>query len=157
MALFGGAYFSNRAKAFLFPLLTLWLSDLLLNRFLYYHQWRWFFEGFYWTYGAFALMVITGYLLIKKVNIKNIVLASLVVVFIHWIVTDLGLWLEGTMYPKTAAGWWACLVAAIPFELSVLLSTLLYSTIFFGLFEWMQRRYPQLIPVTHQSRSKNLS
>lgn len=157
MALFGGAYFSNRAKAFLFPLLTLWLSDLLLNRFLYYQQWRWFFEGFYWTYGAFALMVITGFLLIKKVNIKNIVLASLAVVFIHWILTDLGVWLEGTLYPKTAAGWWACLLAAIPFELSLMLSTLLYSTIFFGLFEWMQRRYPQWIPVTHQTSANNLS
>jgi hypothetical protein len=29
MALFGGCYFENRWKAFLVPLLTLWLSDLL--------------------------------------------------------------------------------------------------------------------------------
>jgi hypothetical protein len=153
MALFGGAYFSNRAKAFLFPLLTLWLSDLILNRFLYYQQWRWLFEGFYWTYGAFVLMVIAGYLIIKKVNLKNIVLASLAVMLIHWIITDLGFWLEGTLYPKTAAGWWTCLVAAIPFEMTLLAGTLLYSGIFFGVFEWMQRRYPLLKPVTHSSDS----
>ncbi|HET7819717.1 MAG TPA: DUF6580 family putative transport protein, partial [Bacteroidia bacterium] len=31
MALFGGCYFADRWKAFLLPLLTLWLSDLLLS------------------------------------------------------------------------------------------------------------------------------
>jgi hypothetical protein len=144
MALFGGAYFSHKPKAFVFPLLTLWLSDLLLNRFIYYHEWRWFYQGFYWTYGAFALMVITGSLIIKKVTIKNILAASAVVVLIHWIITDLGVWVDGTLYPKNAAGWWACLVAAIPYEGNVLAGTLLYSAVFFGLFEGMQRKYSSL-------------
>ncbi len=40
MALFGGAYFSKSYKAFLFPLLTLWMSDIILNRFVYYGEWR---------------------------------------------------------------------------------------------------------------------
>jgi hypothetical protein len=141
MAMFGGAYFSSKPKAFLLPLLTLWLSDLLLNRFLYYHEWRWFYSGCYWTYGAFALMVITGRLLVKKVAVRNILFASAVIVLIHWIVTDLGVWLEGTMYPKTAAGWWACLVAAIPYERDFLTGTLLFGAVFFGLFEWIQRKY----------------
>ena len=149
MALFGGAYFNNWTKAFLFPLLTLWLSDLLLNRFLYYHEWRWFFEGFYWTYGAFALMVITGTLMIKKVTPKNILSASAIVVLIHWMITDLGVWIDGTMYPKTLFGWWACLVAAIPFEINILGATLLYSALFFGLFQWMTRRYPKIAVMLH--------
>jgi hypothetical protein len=149
MALFGGAYFNNWTKSFLFPLLTLWLSDLLLNRFLYYHEWRWFFEGFYWTYGAFALMVITGNLIIKKVNLIRILSASLIVVLIHWIITDLGVWMGGTMYPKTLSGWWACLVVAIPFEINVFAATLLYSALFFGLFQWMIRRYPKISVITH--------
>jgi hypothetical protein len=149
MALFGGAYFNNWTKSFLFPLLTLWLSDLLLNRFLYYHEWRWFFEGFYWTYGAFALMVITGNLIIKKVNLIRILSASLIVVLIHWIITDLGVWMGGTMYPKTLSGWWACLVVAIPFEINVFAATLLYNALFFGLFQWMIRRYPKISVITH--------
>ncbi|HEV3250847.1 MAG TPA: DUF6580 family putative transport protein [Puia sp.] len=144
MALFGGAYFSHKTKAFVFPLLTLWLSDLLLNRFLYYHEWRLFYQDFYWTYGAFALMVITGSLLLKKVTVKNILTASAVVVLIHWIITDLGVWLGGTLYPKNAAGWGACLVAAIPYEGYILAGTLLYCAVLFGLFEGMQRKYSSL-------------
>src|SRR5215210_2225225 len=56
MALFGGAYFSSK-KAYLFPLLTLWISDIFLSRFVYGHEWQLFYAGFYWVYGAFALMV----------------------------------------------------------------------------------------------------
>lgn len=41
MALFGGVYFS-RSKALIFPLLTLWLSDIMLNRFLYFGEWIFF-------------------------------------------------------------------------------------------------------------------
>src|ERR1051325_5377426 len=54
MALFGGAYFNNNIKAYLFPVLTLWFGDIILNRFVYYHEWRLFYDSFYWTYGAFA-------------------------------------------------------------------------------------------------------
>lgn len=144
MALFGGAYFSSNKKAYLFPLLTLWLGDILLNRLVFYHEWRLFYEGFYWTYGAFALMVLTGQLLIKKVTIKNVIAASLIIVFIHWIVTDFGVWLEGTLYPKTWAGWWACLTAAFPYERNFLAGTVLYGGLLFGSFEWMQNRYTQL-------------
>jgi hypothetical protein len=151
MALFGGAYFSQRAKAFLFPLLSLWISDLLLDRFLYYHEWRWFFQGFYWTYGAFALMVLAGSRIIKRVSVKNILIASLATVLIHWIITDLGVWLGGNMYPRTLIGWWSCLLAAIPFEFVLLAATLLYSGLFFGLFEWMQFRYPLLVTKPHHA------
>jgi hypothetical protein len=149
MALFGGAYFSNRVKALLLPLLTLWFSDLLLDRFLYFHEWKWFYPGFYWTYGAFALMVITGSLLIRKVSLKNILMATVVVVFIHWTLTDFGVWFDGKLYAKTPAGWWACLMAAIPFERNVIAGTTLYSVLFFGFFEWIKRHYPKFAGEFH--------
>lgn len=143
MALFGGAYFTSK-KAYLFPLLTLWLSDILLSRFVYNHEWQLFYGGFYWVYGAFIFMVIAGKLLLKKVSVKNILVSALVITFIHWIVSDLGVWLSSTVYPKTPAGYWACLTAAIPFERNFLAGVLLYSAIMFGAFEWMKSRYPSL-------------
>lgn len=144
MALFGGAYFNKEWKAFLFPLLTLWISDILLSRFVYYHDWRLFYGGFYWTYGAFGLMVIVGKYLLKNVSAKNIILSAFTVTFIHWIITDLGVWLGSSIYPQTITGFWGCLVAAIPFERNFLSGTLLYSAIMFGLFEWMKTKYPSL-------------
>lgn len=141
MALFGGVCFSRAGKAFAWPLLALWLSDLFLNRFVYYGHWRFFYEGFYWTYGAFALMVLVGRLAIRRVTVYSILGAALGCTLIHWIITDLGVWLDFTTYPKTWDGWWTCLVAAIPFERNFLLGTLVYGTLLFGSFEWLKHRY----------------
>lgn len=139
MALFGGAYFRNNGKAYLFPLITIWLGDVVLNRFVFYHEWRFFYSGFYWVYGAFALMVLAGQLIVRKATVKNIALASVVAMLIHWIVTDFGVWLEGTMYAKTWAGWWECLVAAIPYEGNFLAGMAIYSLVLFGGFEWARK------------------
>src|SRR5215212_2602813 len=80
MALFGGAYFSSK-KAYLFPLLTLWMSDIFLSRFVYGHEWKLFYGGFYWIYAAFILMVIAGKILLKTVTVKNILLAAITITF----------------------------------------------------------------------------
>jgi hypothetical protein len=143
MALFGGAYFT-RGRAMAFPLLTLWISDIILNRFTFYGNWRLFYEGFYWTYGAFVLMVLIGQYLMHKKTMGRFVLSSLTIVFIHWIVTDIGVWLAGYTYPPTIQGLWMCLLAAIPYELNFLAGTLVYGTLMFGTFEWMQFRFPAI-------------
>ncbi|REL33543.1 hypothetical protein DYD21_11905 [Rhodohalobacter sp. SW132] len=143
MALFGGAYFS-RSKALIFPLLTLWLSDIMLNRFLYFGEWVFFYDGFLWVYGAFALMVFAGRWMKPNKGVGRFVGASVAIVFIHWIVTDIGVWLSSPMYPLTLEGLWLCLVAAIPFELNLLAGTLAYGVVMFGLFEWSARSVPSL-------------
>jgi hypothetical protein len=145
MALFGGAYFNKNIKAYLFPVITLWLGDIMLNRVSYYHEWRFFYEDFYWTYGAFALMVFVGQRMIKKVTVKNVVLTSLVATLIHWIGTSPGCFtIANSIYPKTWAGYWTSLIAAIPYERNFLIGTLAYSGILFGLFELLQKRYSGL-------------
>jgi hypothetical protein len=145
MALFGGAYFSNSPKAFGFPLLALFIGDVILS-FTIFREFRTglLYSGWYWTYTAFALMTLTGKLLIKDITAKNIMLASLLSVMIHWIVTDIGSWQMGILYPRTFSGYIECLVAAIPFEGRFLAGTLLYSAVLFGLFEWMQKKYVSL-------------
>lgn len=145
MALFGGAYFNNNIKAYLFPILTLWFGDIILNRVAYYNEWRFFYEGFYWTYGAFALMVFVGHRLIKKVTVKNILLTSVLATLIHWIGTSPGCFtVANSIYPKTWTGYWTSLLAAIPYERNFLIGTLAYSGILFGTFEWLQKRYSTL-------------
>lgn len=142
MALFGGAYFTRQWKSFGFPLLALFASDLILS-FTVFDQYRHglLYGGWYWTYGAFALMTVTGRRIVKHVTVATILLSIFVCIFIHWIVTDLGVWLGGMLYAKTLSGFIDCLIAAIPFELSFLEGTLLYSALLFGAFEWMQQKY----------------
>ena len=145
MALFGGAYFNKQWKAFSFTLLALLVSDLILS-FTVFNQHRHglLYGGWYWTYGAFALMTLAGRYIVKHVTVLNVLLAALACVFIHWIVTDFGVWIGSTTYAKTVSGFITCLIAAIPFELSFLRGTLLYSALLFGTFEWMQQKYNAL-------------
>lgn len=139
MALYGGAYFTSWKK-YAFPLLTLWLSDILLNRYVYYGEWKLFYECFYWTYGAFALMVVTGKYMLTKISIGRVISSTLVITMIHWIVTDLGVWLESSLYPPTLEGFQACLITALPLELYFLTGTLIYGSILFTSFEWLRQK-----------------
>lgn len=143
MALFGGAYFNNNLKAFGFPLLILVLSDLFLGLTVY-KEYGLFYPGWYWTYIAFILMVLVSRVMLKSVNVTRLLGATLTIVLIHWIVTDFAVWSTGTMYPHTLAGFWLCLVNAIPFELKFLYGTLIYGAVMFGAFEFLRARYPYL-------------
>ena len=142
ITLLGGAYFRNSISAFLIPVLMLLLSDLGLV--LIMGEDYGFYQGWYYTYIAFILMVLVGKLIINKVNVQSVLGAGLAAVFIHWIVADFGVWFGSTFYPQTLAGFWACLVAAIPFELNFLYGTLGYSALMFGVFEALKVKYPAL-------------
>jgi len=145
MALFGSAYFKGNIKPLLFPLMAIFVSDIILFSTVYKAYGNGIlYDGWAWVYGAFLLIAISSKLIIKNVNLQNITLAIVSAVFIHWIVTDLGVWIGSKTYAQTWAGFNACLAAAIPFELRLLTATVVYSAIMFGVFEWMQRKYTAL-------------
>ncbi|RZL20194.1 MAG: hypothetical protein EOO89_01010 [Pedobacter sp.] len=144
ITLFSGSYFKNTVQSFAIPLLTLLMTDIILSTTIYKEYSTGFlYEGWYWTYIAFALMVFVTRLISKKVNVLNFVIGTLAVVLIHWIVTDLGVW-YGSNYPQTLAGFWAVLVLAIPFELRFLYGTVAYGILMFGSFELLKVKYPVL-------------
>ncbi|MBV4358234.1 DUF6580 family putative transport protein [Pinibacter aurantiacus] len=145
MALFGGTYFSGRLKPFTLSLLSLFASDVILSLTVYkQYNTGFLYMGWYWTYGAFVLMTLAGKLMVKKVTVLNVLSAAIVCVLIHWIVTDFGVWLDGTMYTKDFQGWTLCMIAAIPYELRFAAGAIVYSALLFGTFEWLQQQYPQL-------------
>jgi hypothetical protein len=145
VALFGGAYFKNNLKAMAFPLLSLFLSDFILANTIFKQYSNGFlYSGWYWVYGAFALMVIVGKLMMSKINVLNFVLSSLVIVLIHWIVTDFGVWYGNPLYSQNLSGFWLCLFNAIPFEFRFLGGTAVYGGVLFGGFELLKVKYPVL-------------
>lgn len=145
MALFGGAYFQGNMKPFAFPLLTLFISDVVLS-FTVLSQSPFrsglLYVGWFWTYGAFALMTIAAKLIIKDVTIKNIVIATIVATLIHWLVSDIGGCLVDNKLSLTIYG--QRLITALPYEWSFLGGTAIYSALLFGAFEWLQSRYSSL-------------
>ncbi len=151
MALFGGAYFGHRTVAILVPLLSLWLSDLLLNNLVYqayYKNFTWFTSGGWWIYGSFVLIGMLGMLLLRKVTARNIALASVLSSVLFFVITNFSVWLHSSMYPPTREGLVACYVAALPFFQNTILGDLFFSAVLFGCFELARRRFPVLSVAT---------
>lgn len=134
VALFGGAYLSDRRLAFLVPLAALFLSDLVLG--LYSHMEI--------VYGSFALVVCLGLLLRRKRTPLRIAGAALASSILFFVITNFGVWAFGSLYPKTMAGLVTCYVAAIPFFQNTLAGDALYTTVLFGGFALAERWLPAL-------------
>ena len=142
MALFGGTYFRSTWKAFALPLFVLILSDVILHQTVFKPYANGIlYSGWYWVYGAFALMTVAGRWLLKKITLNHFMVSVVTCVFIHWIVTDLGIWIGSTKYSQDLNGFIACLVNAIPYEWRFGAGTFVYGAILFGSFEWMKRKY----------------
>ncbi|MDR3695000.1 DUF6580 family putative transport protein [Mucilaginibacter sp.] len=138
IALFGGAYFTDKWKAYLVVLLTLFASDILIN-YLYTTKWVLWYGGSFWVYLTFAIMVFIGSL-IKKANVANVAIASLASVAVHWLIIDMP-WLYGSLYPHNLTGYGQSLIAAIPFERNMVLGDIVFCAILFGGFELAKSKY----------------
>lgn len=133
IALFGGAYFTDRRLAFIVPLAAMFLADLII--------------GLHWmipvVYGCIALSVALGLglrnhvgaLRVASFGVAGSVLFFVIVSFVEWVVGDTD---------ACRAGIASCYIAAIPFLKNAIIGTLVWSAMLFGGFELMRRRWPTL-------------
>lgn len=145
MALFGAAYFGRKYLAFLLPFLALWLSNLFLDNVVYSA----YYEGFTWfsqpaVFVAFFLIVGLGWLALKKISPIRLIGASLGASALFFLVSNFGVWLQGGMYPQSFSGLMLCYAAGLPFLRNTVLGDLFFVSVLFGVFEWVQYRYPAL-------------
>lgn len=154
MALFGGMAIRNRGWAFGLPLISLFISDVIYQV-LYTNGLSpisGFYDGQWVNYLIMGSVTFVG-ILLNKVNIKNIVLGSLIAPVYFFIVSNLMVWLGVgvDIYPVTWAGLVDCFTQALPFFKGSLLSTFFFSAIFFGVYYFINKRKPvaqQQAPVT---------
>lgn len=147
MALFGAAYYSRRAWAFVIPVISMWISDLVLNNVVYgayFDGFVWFYRGAWFTYGAFILIVLLGIFTLRKIKVPNLLFSALGASVIFFLVSNFGVWFSGTMYPKDFGGLIACYTAGIPFFKNTVMGDLFYTAFLFGAFELSARRFPVL-------------
>jgi len=135
MALFSGAYLGRRGVvAFAAPLGALFLSDLVLG----------FYRGMPTVYFSVALVVIIGWLSLKRVSALRIGGAAVASSVLFFMITNLGMWLFSGFYPRTLAGLEACYVAAIPFFQNTVAGDLFYAALLFGGFKIAELLVPRL-------------
>ena len=141
MALFAGSISKDKRFAFLFPVLSLFISDLLYQ-FLYSQGLstiKGFYEGQLQIYLMIASITIIGFF-INKNKIGQIFLGSLAGAVYFFLISNYMVWIGGGKdinnlpYPRSFSGLMLCFSEALPFFKWSVLSTLLFNGIFFGSF-----------------------
>jgi hypothetical protein len=132
MALFGGAYFSDKRVAFLVPFLALLLSDFLIG----------LHDTMIYVYAGFALTVVIGFWIRQKLNVSRIAFAVIVSSLLFFVISNFGAWLSSGLYPMTTDGLMQAYIAAIPFFQNSLLGNMVFATLLFGGFALLQRNIP---------------
>ncbi len=104
-------------------------SDVLLNLFVYHFPVSLeTFSSVLW-YAAYAGI---GMLLKNRESVLNVVGASFAGATSFFVLSNLLVWLGGTMYPLTTAGLELCFINAIPFFRATLQSDVLFTAAAFG-------------------------
>ncbi len=129
IGLFGGAYIQNRSLAIFIPFGAMFLSDLFLG----------FHGTVYWVYGSLLLVAMLGMQLINKVNIRNCTAAALSGSFLFFLITNFGVWITSSFYPKNLDGIIACYTLAIPFFGNTLAGSIFYTAVMFSGYELLKR------------------
>lgn len=147
ICLFGAAYFSKKWQALLIPVASIWLSDLFINNVIYAQynpSFVWLYRGFYWQYGTYLLITITGFAILKKVILPRIIAGALTSTALFFLITNFACWPGNPMYSQNFNGLMTCFAAGIPFLKGTLLGDLFYSGVLFGTFALIQQKIPAL-------------
>jgi len=134
MALFSGAYLGRRPLAFAAPLGAMLLSDAVLG----------FYSGMWVTYLAIALIVVLGWIALRRISVLRVAGAALASSALFFLVSNFGTWALSGMYPLTGPGLVSCYVAAIPFFQNTVAGDLFYATLLFGGFRIAELLLPRL-------------
>jgi hypothetical protein len=145
IAIFGGVYFTDKWKAYVVVLLSIVISDAIINN-LYTSQFVTSYSDTFWNCVCFSLIIYVGSL-IRKINVGTSLVILFAPVLIHWLIMDMP-WINDAqgLYPKTLAGYGAALIAAIPFEKNMLLGDIAFGFILFGGFELAKTKFTVLRP-----------
>jgi hypothetical protein len=125
----------------LVPLAALLVTDYAVIRFLYHGQYAWSSP---YTWLGFLLVGLIGWTLRGKITWARVSLASVAGSVVFFLVTNLGVWLQWNMYPRTLGGLVECYAAALPFFRNTLLGDLTYAAAMFGSYYLLQHRREHL-------------
>lgn len=133
LAIFGGAYLPNRITAISLPIISMFISDLIIG----------FHSQIFTVYATIILLSILGHLM-KTKNFKNFAITGFTGSLIFFIITNFSVWLGGSLYPLTIDGIIQCYIMAIPFFHNTLISTMLFLTILFFGYTFAEKKISNL-------------
>ena len=123
IALMSGLYVKNRLSILL-PIVIMLISDLFIGSHMTAP----------WVYLSILMIFLIGRLI--KNTALNILLYSIISSFIFFIVTNFAVWISGG-YSYSLEGLMICYMMAIPFFKNTLISTILFSGLFYSLYYFL--------------------
>jgi hypothetical protein len=140
MAIYAGAVIKDKKWAFIMPVLSMFVSDLIYQGLFIggISDIPGFYEGQWQNYLLFTLLVFVG-LAIRSLNVFQIVAASVTAPTLYFLVSNFLVWASngatrGLNRPKNFNGLLLCYTDGIPFYKMSILATLVFSAILFGSF-----------------------
>jgi len=137
VALFSGAVFPRRIGVIV-PLAAVIFSDIIIGADLQ--------VAFNWC--AFALVAGIGWKIAGQRAPKRLAAAAISGSTLFFIMSNLGVWCVGLLYPRTWQGLINCYIAALPFYRNMVIGDLAYTAVLFGAFglmcRWMESPQPCL-------------
>ncbi len=145
MAIFAGAYLTDKRLACAVPLAAMLISDIVLE---ITTGWG-FYDGMWTVYSTLALITTLGFALRGRVlrgqlRPLDVAATTLTGSLLFFVLTNAAVWAFGSMYPHTGTGLVACYTAALPFFGNSLLGDLCYAALLFGGFALAERRFSAL-------------
>ena len=136
MALFGGAYFTDRKLAFIIPLFALVVSDMIIG----------LHDTMPFVYGAFTVTVMAGIWLHNRLGVMAVASTAIATSLLFFVVTNFAAWLFNQgLYPMTSAGLLQSYIAGIPFYANTLIGDLFFTALLFGGFHLLERNISGLV------------
>jgi len=129
IALLSGMAYPKRHAVWV-PVILMILSDLVIG----------LHSTVLFTWGAVAVIAFLGHSLKQDSPIVKLLGTNLWAALFFFLVTNFGTWMMDDLYPKTWEGLRTCYVMAIPFFRYTLLSTLIYSALLFGSYNFVAAR-----------------
>ena len=148
IGLFGAAHFAKKWQAFLIPLIGIWISDLVINNFVYSSHssnFVWFYGGFYWQYISYVFIIFAGLFIFNKgISVTNTLGGMVSSSGIFFLFSNFGVWAGGAMYTKNISGLITFYAAGITFIHNTIISDALFTTVLFGTYYLLQTEYSYL-------------
>ena len=144
LALFGGAVVKDKRWAFILPVISMFISDLLYQGLFAAGlcSFPGFYEGQWINYLLIASVTVFGFM-VKKISVTNVFIVSLLGPTYFFIVSNFLTWAgvgEYVEYPKTWDGLMSCYTVALPFYKNSIFATLIFSAILFGSYVLITRK-----------------
>jgi len=129
LSLYGGAWSPNLWAGLGMVLLVMGISDLILG---WHGLWP-------FTWGSIVVGVFLGRYVFRMNRFGQAIAAALLQAVLFFLVTNLGVWLQGG-YGLTVSGLAACYIAAIPFFHYQLLGAVFYTSLLWALHHRLMPR-----------------